>query len=128
MFMKFIHPFLTKKVTRHIFTKQRVPRHLIIFWSSADINADSDKTICYCNTSSSRLLYCEADLFIILNCRLGCQHFLWNGTRIVLSSVQTLSEHVRAEGELTNYMNTKFLTTFLGSTEGHFPFKKTLKM
>ena len=32
--MKLIHPFLTKKVIRHIFTKQRVPRHLIIFWSS----------------------------------------------------------------------------------------------
>ena len=27
MFMKRIHPFLTKKDARHIFTKQRVPRH-----------------------------------------------------------------------------------------------------
>ena len=34
VFMKLIHPFLTKIISRHIFAKQHVPWHLINFWSS----------------------------------------------------------------------------------------------
>ena len=51
MFMKLIHPFLTKKVTRHIFTKQRVPRHLIIFWTSDELKG----IVCYRNNVTLRL-------------------------------------------------------------------------